>query len=144
MRVLLDTNVVVSALLFGGHPRELLRLLCDPLFELWTSRPLLRELGATLSHPKLAPALERTEITVERLVQAYAAQALVVPDHALSTASFPEDPSDADVIAAAEAAAVDWLVSGDHHLLGNPQVIPGTVLSVTDALTQVRALLASS
>ena len=39
MRVVLDTNVVVSALLFGGPPRELLRLLCNPAFEVWTSRP---------------------------------------------------------------------------------------------------------
>jgi predicted nucleic acid-binding protein len=39
MRVVLDTNVVVSALLFGGPPRELLRLLCSPAFEVWTSRP---------------------------------------------------------------------------------------------------------
>jgi predicted nucleic acid-binding protein len=42
MRVLLDTNVVVSALLFPGPPRRLLRTLSGPPFELWTSRPLLR------------------------------------------------------------------------------------------------------
>ena len=45
VRVLLDTNAVVSALLFGGTPRELLRMLCSPPFELWTSRPLLPRVG---------------------------------------------------------------------------------------------------
>ncbi len=34
MRVLLDTNVVVSALLFGGEPRALLRVLSGSPFEM--------------------------------------------------------------------------------------------------------------
>jgi len=104
MRVLLDTNVVVSGLLFGGSPRELLHLLCDHPFELWTSRPLLRELTATLSHKKLASAVGRAGVEVETLVQAYASQTFVVPDAALEPVEFAPDPSDEIVLAAAQAA----------------------------------------
>jgi hypothetical protein len=75
VRVLLDTNVVVSAVLFGGTPRALLRALCARPFDLWTSRPLLRELAVTLDHDKLRPAVRRTGLSVESLVRAYASYA---------------------------------------------------------------------
>ncbi len=117
MRVLLDTNVVVSALLFPGPPRRPLRTLCTSPFELWTSRPLLRELVATLSYRKLAVALATTGLQAEDLVESYAGQTLVVPDEDLKPAPFAADPSDAAVVAAARAARVEWLVTDDRHLL---------------------------
>jgi len=141
MRVLLDTNVVVSALLFGGTPRELLRLLCGSPFELWTSRPLLRELAATLSHEKLASAMGQTGLAVEMLVQAYASQTFVVPDAALKPVGFAPDPSDEIVLAAAQAANADWLVTGDRHLLDASDMIPSAVLAVPEALGRARELL---
>ena len=141
MRVLLDTNVVVSALLFGGTPRALLRTLCHPPFELWTSRPLLRELAATLNHDKLRAAVARTGLSVEALVQAYASQAFVAPDASLPTVSFAPDPRDAPVVAATMAVKPDWLVTGDRHLLGAPGTVPSKVLSVADALQRASELL---
>jgi len=136
MRVLLDTNVVISALLFAGSPRVLLRLLCAPRFELWTSRALLRELTTTLVHRKLAPALNRTGLAVEDLVQSYASQAFVIPDAALRPVDFPPDPSDAAVIAAAQAARAQWLVTGDRHLLDAGDTIRCHVLTVAEALAR--------
>ena len=141
MRVLLDTNVVVSALLFGGPPRELLRLLCNAPFELWTSRPLLRELAATLAHQKLASAVARTGLEVETLIQPYASQTLVVRDIALIPVEFPPDPSDEIVIAAAQAAHAQWLVTGDRHQFNATASISSAVLSVTEALDRARELL---
>ena len=141
MRVLLDTNVVVSALLFGGSPRALLRLFCDRPFELWTSRPLLRELAATLSHRKLAPVVHEIGLAVETLVQAYASQTFVVPDAALEPVVFAPDPDDAIVLAAAEAADADWLITGDRHLLDAKEKIASTVLTVAQALVRARELV---
>jgi len=140
MRVLLDTNVVVSALLFPGPPRRLLRTLSAPPFELWTSRPLLRELAATLAYRKLAAAVARTGLPVEDLVESYAGQTLVVPDEELTSVPFPADPSDAAVIAAAKAARVDWLVTGDRHLLDAQQPTSCSVLRVTEALARATEL----
>ena len=140
MRVLLDTNVVVSALLFGGPPRALLHGLCAAPFELWTSRALLRELAATLSYGKLQTAVTRTGLSVEDLVNAYAGQTFVIPDAALDPVDFPPDPSDALVISAALATKAEWLVTGDRHLLGAAVSIPCPILSVTAALDEVRGL----
>jgi len=103
MRVLLDTNVVVSALLFFGPPRRLLRALSVPPFELWTSRPLLRELAAVLAYARLGAAVARTDRTVEELVEGYASQAFIAHEDVLLPVAFTADPSDAAVIAAAHA-----------------------------------------
>lgn len=140
MRVLLDTNVVVSALLFGGAPRELLRILSGLPFELWTSRPLLRELAATLSHERLRSAVDRVGVSVERLVKAYARQATIVPDAQLPMVVFSPDPGDAPVIAAAQAARVHWLVSGDRHLLGAGEQLTCEVLTVREALERAKTI----
>lgn len=134
MRVVLDTNVVVSALLFGGPPRALLHRLCAPPFELWTSRALLRELAATLSHTKLRAAVSCTGLSVEDLVKGYTRQTLVVPNAALQPVDFPPDPSDAVVISAALAAQAEWLVTGDRHLLNARDLLPCAALSVAEAL----------
>jgi len=141
MRVLLDTNVVVSGLLFSGAPRRLLRIVSASPFELWTSRPLLRELAATLAYQKLAAAVEGTGLRVEDLVESYAAQTLVVPDEDLPTMPFPADPADAAVLAAARAAQVEWLVTGDRHLLDAQEVTFCSVLGVTEALARAGSLL---
>jgi len=140
MRVLLDTNVVVSALLFGGVPRALLRLLCERPIELWTSRPLLRELADTLTHPKLRSAVGRTGLSVEALAQAYVGQCLVVPDTTLEETAFAPDPSDAVVIAAAIASRAHWIITGDKHLLEWKGPVPCEVLSVREALERVASV----
>ena len=65
MRVVLDTNVAVSALLFGGAPAELLGLGRTGAIELCTSAPLLDELGGVLTRAKFARrfASNRRELT---------------------------------------------------------------------------------
>ncbi|HFD86273.1 MAG TPA: putative toxin-antitoxin system toxin component, PIN family [Gammaproteobacteria bacterium] len=45
MRIVLDTNIVVSALIWGGVPRQLLNLGRDNRTTLFTSSLLLNELA---------------------------------------------------------------------------------------------------
>ena len=136
MRILLDTNVVVSALLFGGAPRALLRSLCLPTFEIWTSRALLRELSATLNYAKLRNALEQTGFDVRALIQAYASQCFVVPESSLAVVIFDPDPRDAAVLAAAQGAKAGWLVTGDRHLLEMADP-PCEIITIAQALRRV-------
>ncbi len=100
----------------------------------------MSELAAVLSHPKLRGAVDQIGLPVEALVQAYAGRTLVVPDDALEPEEFPVDPSDGVVIAAAKAAAVEWVVSGDHHLLAAQEERPFQVLTVRAALDLASSL----
>jgi predicted nucleic acid-binding protein len=48
------------------------------------------------------------------------------------------------VLSATKAAQVDWLVTGDRHLLDASDMIPSTVLTVAEALVRARELLSEA
>ena len=70
-RVVIDTNVVVSALLWGGSPLEVLVLAEQGEARLNTSPPLLAELAKTLAKPKLARALATSGRSIAEHVADY-------------------------------------------------------------------------
>ena len=81
MRAVLDTNVVVSALIWGGKPFALLQAATDSDLLLYTSAALLVELREVLERPHLAARLERQRSSVDQALTYYAGLAgSVTPD----------------------------------------------------------------
>lgn len=111
LKVVLDTNVLVSGLLFGGPPRQLLELALERAVDLVTSPALEDELGRVLEmkFPQHRHAIQETLVALQEITTH------VVPHRTLSV--IPEDPSDNRVLECALAAHADAIVSGDHHLL---------------------------
>jgi putative PIN family toxin of toxin-antitoxin system len=112
VRVVADTNVLVSALVFpGGSPEEVYRLVLEGRIELVTSRPLLAELGRVLVATfGWAPGQAR-----EAIEQVVRRAEVVTPGEPVS--EIAADPADNRVVEAAAAGAADAIVSGDSHLL---------------------------
>lgn len=113
---MLDTNVVLSALLWGGMPYRLLQLTVECEAQLFISPVLAAELREILARPHLAAKL------VEKGTKADAVTALYLEfARAVSPISVPrvvpDDPDDDHVIACAVAARADVIISGDKHLL---------------------------
>lgn len=136
MRLIIDTNVVVSGLLWLGNPGRLLEAAALGKVTLYTSTALLNELAATLATPKLARPIIRSGLSVEELLARYADVAIVVqPDKVPRIV--PNDPDDDQVLAAAVAAGADFIVSGDMDLkgLGNYNGIP--ILSPAECLARI-------
>ena len=72
MRLVLDTNVVVSALLWGGMPYRLLQQTVEGEAELFTSPTLVAELGdVLLRRSHLAVKLTEKGLTVASLTTLY-------------------------------------------------------------------------
>lgn len=115
MRLVLDTNVVVSGLLWGGAPAQLLDAAQVGEIELFTSRPLLAELSNILIRSKFAKAIAATGLPCGDLVLGYAELATVV-EPAQIALTIAKDPADDEVLACAIAAHADLIVSGDKHL----------------------------
>lgn len=115
MRLVLDTNVVASALLWSGPPRELLAASREQRAELFTSTPLLVELADVLARAKFGPKIAASQLTVDQLVERYAALATVVRPAAIPRIA--PDPDDDAVIATALAAKAELVVTGDQSLL---------------------------
>jgi len=116
VRIVLDTNVAVSALIWGGTPFRLLQLAADGDVLLCTSPALFAELREVLTRAHLASRLAQQHASVEQAVTLYGALAIGVSP-AAAPRVVPDDADDDHVIAAAVAAAADLLVTGDRHLL---------------------------
>jgi len=116
VRLVLDTNTAVSGLLWHGTPGQLIGAAEAGRIELVTSTPLLVELKGVLCRPKFAKRLAARGLSAQDIFDGYAALATLVKA-AVITPTVARDPDDDAVIACALAASVDFVVSGDAHLL---------------------------
>ena len=111
MRIVVDTNVIVSALVFGGVPRQVLELADAGQCELFYSTAIQDEVRRVLADKfgwdtaalrKVLPVLwDMGEIVVPRIAV-----------HAI-----PDDRDDDRILECALAAKAAFVISGDRHLL---------------------------
>jgi len=111
IRVVFDTNVYISALMFGGLPGSLLDLALLQSFLLVVSPALLDELDEKLRE-KFEVAAEDAAIILEK-VESVAE--IVRPDMFLRVIT--DDPDDNRVLECAVKGMADYIVTGDRHLL---------------------------
>lgn len=112
MKVVLDTNVIVSALVFpGGLPETIYSPALDGEIDLVTSSPLLVELARVLAD-KFGWARSRIDRALTQLLRV--AQ-LVEPTVTINEVR--TDPADNRVLEAAAEGKAEMIVSGDRHLV---------------------------
>lgn len=116
MRLVLDTNVLVSAFLWGGIPSRLIELAGEIEIDLYTSRVLLAELSEVLHRRKFTKPIQATGFTAAEIVKHYQRLAHRVTVRQL-TQQISRDADDDQVLACALAAKADFIVSGDKDLL---------------------------
>ena len=134
MKVVLDTNVLVSGLLNReGIPGRLLQGVWDGSIELVLSEPLLAELRGVLDYPKIRKRLVASGIDTELFLDLLPFFTIRV---ALSDIEvpLPRDAGDQMVLATFVAAGAEWLVSGDDDLLVLADQFP--ILSPTAFVTR--------
>ncbi len=138
MRLVLDTNVVVSGLIWGGPPRRLLDAARGGLIVLFSSGALLNELESVLERDKFAALLASRDVTPAFLMQRYGMLATLV--RPVRTGRIVRADSDDDhVLATALSARADAVETGDGHLLeldpwqGIRILVPAEVLRLVDA-----------
>jgi len=108
---LFDTNIFISAFIFGGLPRKLLEIARAGLIKLTTSPVLLDELERKLRRKFNwdEPILAETRNDLEQLCD--------ITSTTQSITHIQADPDDDRVLEAAIAGRADYIVSGDKHLL---------------------------
>ena len=136
MRLVADTNVVVSALLWKGAPYILFKAAQEHELEFFTSRALLDELEEVLARRKLTKAIRVTGSTRVDLLKDYQELAHIVTP-AQTRRIVLADVDDDAVIACALAAHADLIVSGDKRLrnIKTYQGIP--IVSPAEALVRL-------
>ena len=133
MRLVIDTNILISALLSGTSlPAHLIVLWREGRFDLLTSAEQLDELMRVTRYPKirerLAPAL------AGRLINELRDVAIVVSD--MPIVSVSPDPYDNYLLAMASEGEADFLVTGDKRDLLGLKLYEGTrITTVREFLT---------
>jgi uncharacterized protein len=116
MRIVADTNTVVSGLLWQGPPRRLIDLARERALTLCTSLVLLAELAEVIARDKFAQRVLAAKLSPAELVEDYRRLAQLIEPHTLS-AAISRDPDDDHVLACALGATADLIVTRDKDLL---------------------------
>ena len=115
MRVVADTNTVVSALLWGGPPAAVLAAAREGRITLCSSPVLIAELEDVLAREKFATRIAQVGSSVPQLLAGYRALVTLVRPAALAPTT--RDPDDDHVLACALGAQAELIVTRDRDLL---------------------------
>jgi putative PIN family toxin of toxin-antitoxin system len=135
VRIVIDTNIWISGLLWRGLSWNLLRLAEADQVELCMAPAMLVELAEVLSYKRLQPRLEQLDLTSSELL-AYAANLASFFEVPEGDPVVTADPDDDVFVHCAVAAGADFIVPGDRHLLdlGHHADIP--ILAIREFISQ--------
>lgn len=114
MKVVLDTNVLISALIKAGKPRELFFKIAEGKVQLVLSRSILEEFLEVADNPKIRRYVDPEDVACFSRVVGRVAKIIRVRSKFKVVV---EDPDDDVVLRTACAGKADCVVSGDSHLL---------------------------
>jgi putative PIN family toxin of toxin-antitoxin system len=131
--LVLDSNVYISAVLFGGKPRRIIEAALAGRIRLAVSASILAEIKDVLSGSKF----KFSEIAALEVVNDISSLAETFePIGKISW--IKEDPADDRILECALAASADAIISGDSHLLALKKFRAIPVLSPADCLEKYK------
>jgi uncharacterized protein len=117
VKVVLDTNVLLSGLMFpDGAPGRVVAAWRQARFELVISVPQLAEIGRALAYAKIHRVLGWDDRRIEQFIRQLYVRARIV-DLAGTSVEVPGDPDAIPILATLVAAKADVLITGDGDLL---------------------------
>ena len=116
VRVVMDTNVYVSGLLWTGLPHDLLSVAETGQLVLVTTSAILEEVREVLARPKFAARMRTLSTSVDELMESLLSLVQVIQEPKVIQVVL-RDPDDDKFVACALAARVRWIISGDDHLV---------------------------
>lgn len=117
MKIIIDTNILISSALKGGKPKQAIALIiADSRFQWIASPEIIQEYKEVLSRPKLKLSSQSKAQWFELIDLA-----VTVIDVNL-TVDFPRDRKDAKFLACAIAYSADYLITGDRDFEDIPDL----------------------
>ncbi len=133
-RVVIDTNVIISFMLFGGLPGELIPLWKEGIIRPLISADILNEYLWVLAYPRFTLTEDEIDFIIYREILPYFEDIAVKRQKKI----IKEDPSDDKFIACAEAGKAAYIISGDNHLLSLRSYGPIEIISPSQILSQFK------
>ncbi len=134
IRVTLDSNIFISALLFGGPPEDILDLAREGIIHVCISDAILAEVGRVL-RDKFGLTPEELQVSLARMMELTERVSPMQPVDAVK-----EDPTDNRILECAQEGRSEFLVTRDKHLLKLGSFGPTKILLAADFLETVRRM----
>lgn len=116
MRVILDTNVLVSGLLWVGPSNKILKLAEEGKLKPCSTPDLFEELHRVLKREKFVSRIKTLDTSIEELIADISDILELFPDVKI-TGVVKDDPDDDRILSCAWVAGAKYIVTGDPHLL---------------------------
>lgn len=135
MKVVLDTNVLVSAMIKAGKPRDLFNKLAKDK-QLILSKAIFEEFLDVIGDSKIEKYTSEQDVTVFLNTLQNATRIVQVKS---TFNAVKEDPDDDIIIRAAYDAKADYIVSGDKHLLSLKKFKGIAIVTVDEMLNVLKS-----
>jgi putative PIN family toxin of toxin-antitoxin system len=134
MRIVLDTNVLVSALVGEGKPAKLIQKILEGRVDLLTSKPLLDEFTDVMARPKFLKYVGEQEL--KGFLQLIVGASFVVD--VSSKLNVIADKGDNLILGTAYDGKAEYIISGDKHLLKLKSFKGIKIITVAQALRLIK------
>jgi putative PIN family toxin of toxin-antitoxin system len=129
MKIVIDTNIYISAIFWGGKPREVVDLGRTGEILIFTSPGIESEIAETLSNK-----FKLKEDEIKNLLLDFST--FTIPTVvSLHIEAVPEDPEDNKFIECALTCKADYIISGDKHLLAVGEYAGIRILKASELLS---------
>jgi len=112
MRIVLDTNIFISAFFWGGNPRKILTRIIDGNDTLFVCGEILQEVFSVMSRPKFGVNSRQVVHFIDSIEEI--ASRVVISG---TIRGVCRDSDDDKILECAVAGNVDFIISGDNDLL---------------------------
>ena len=116
LKLVLDTNTIVSAFFWEGNEAELFRKIEQGRAKLYITSEVLKEVEEVIKRPKFNEVMMKAGLTPDQIIQKIVSLSHLVIAPKLNI-KVCRDKKDNKFLECAESAKVDYIVSGDEDLL---------------------------
>ena len=132
-KLVLDTNVIISAIVFGGNPRIILEGVLEGKFEIGISGSMLEEIKGVLESKKFRFSPQMTHAIIQELISL---SEFVNPE--MNLCAVEKDPDDNRILECACEFGADFIISGDSHLLEIGRYKTTKIMNSVDFLQEIK------
>lgn len=137
MRVVADTNIIISMLLWGKSLEQLLILVNTRQIRLCFSPQTIDELFRVIGYPHISKQAQKLRVPVETLLDKLLSACIIVYP-AIRRTDIKADESDNRILETALVAQAAFMVTGDKHLLKLKQAQNIPILTPREFLKRLR------
>jgi len=131
LKVVLDTNIYISAILFGGNPERIRKLSKEKELEILISEAMIAEVAEVLRKKFNWESWQISQIIDEIRETA----TLIIPNQTISIIKKDED--DNRILECSVEGKAQYIVSGDKHLLSLKEYQSVKILSPAEFLIEI-------